>query len=112
MRANQVRWSSIFMAPPAHTDPKKWAAMRGLADHFLTDQAIEEAGVLSTSGVKALFDLHDDKNLTAGTQNNLDALINHMLGVQVMHKQLIATDIPTVAKEKAASLGWFAKDVA
>ena len=101
-----------FMAPPAHTDPKKWAAMRGLADQFLTDQAIEDAGVLSTSGVKALFDLHDDKNLTAGTQNNLDALINHMLGVQVMHKQLIATDIPTVAKEKAASLGWFAKDVA
>lgn len=98
-----------FMAPPAHTDPKKWAAMRVLADEYLTDEAIQDAGVLSVSGVNALFDLHEDQNLTAATQNNLDGLINHMLGVQVLHKQLIAADIPQQALKKAEELGWSAK---
>ncbi|MGD9385976.1 MAG: asparagine synthase (glutamine-hydrolyzing), partial [Thioalkalispiraceae bacterium] len=29
-----------FMAPPAHTDPKKWAAMKALADKYLSDEEI------------------------------------------------------------------------
>ncbi|MCG7956110.1 MAG: asparagine synthase (glutamine-hydrolyzing) [Candidatus Thiodiazotropha endolucinida] len=95
-----------FMAPPAHTDPKKWAAMRGLADEYLNPSAIADAGLLSTDGVKALFDLHDDKQLTAATQNKLDAIINHMLGVQVLHRHFVATDVPAQARAKAEQLGW------
>ncbi|MBW9270946.1 MAG: asparagine synthase (glutamine-hydrolyzing) [Candidatus Thiodiazotropha sp. (ex. Lucinisca nassula)] len=95
-----------FMAPPAHTDPKKWAAMRGLADEYLNPSAIANAGLLSTEGVKALFDLHDDKQLTAATQNKLDAIINHMLGVQVLHRHFVATDVPAQARAKAEQLGW------
>jgi asparagine synthase (glutamine-hydrolysing) len=95
-----------FMAPPAHTDPKKWAAMRELADEYLSPSAIADAGLLSVAGVKGLFDLHDDANLTAATQNKLDAIINHMLGVQVLHRHFVANDIPAMAKAKAESLGW------
>jgi asparagine synthase (glutamine-hydrolysing) len=95
-----------FMAPPAHTDPKKWAAMRGLADEYLNPGAIADAGLLSVEGVKALFDLHDNKQLTAATQNKLDAIINHMLGVQVLHRHFVASDIPVLAKAKAQQLGW------
>jgi asparagine synthase (glutamine-hydrolysing) len=95
-----------FMAPPAHTDPKKWAAMRGLADEYLNPAAIGDAGLLSVEGVKALFDLHDDKQLTAATQNKLDAIINHMLGVQVLHRHFVATDVPAQARAKAEELGW------
>jgi asparagine synthase (glutamine-hydrolysing) len=97
-----------FMAPPAHTDPKKWAAMKQLADVFLSDNAINEASLLDKAGVSALFALHNDKDTSAATQTQLDAVINHMLGVQILHKQFIATDIPALAKQKAKELGWHA----
>lgn len=103
------RQKFAFMAPPAHTDPKKWAAMRALADEYLGDAAITDAGILDSAGVKALFALHDDPNLTAATQNKLDAVINHMIGVQVLHKHFVATDVPAQARARAAELGWRAE---
>jgi asparagine synthase (glutamine-hydrolysing) len=95
-----------FMAPPAHTDKRKWSAMQQLADEYLSDQAINEAGLLSVDGVKALFAMHDDQSITAATQNKLDAVINHMLGVQVLHQHFVKTDIPAKARAKANELGW------
>src|SRR5699024_804936 len=47
-----------FMAPPAHTDPKKWAAMNQLAQKYLTEEAIDRTGLLDASGVNALLALH------------------------------------------------------
>jgi asparagine synthase (glutamine-hydrolysing) len=100
------RQKFAFMAPPAHTDKKKWDAMRALADTYLSDQAIADAGLLDRDGVARLFALHDDPELTAATQNKLDAVINHMIGVQVLHKHFVATDVPRQARERAAELGW------
>jgi asparagine synthase (glutamine-hydrolysing) len=31
-----------------------------------------------------------------------------MIGVQVLHQQFVATDVPKQAKEKAEELGWCA----
>jgi len=95
-----------FMAPPAHTDPQKWSAMRALADEYLDDASIEDAGLLSVQGVHDLFALHDDDSITAATQNKLDAVINHMLGVQVLHRHFVATDVPAQALQKAREVGW------
>jgi len=97
-----------FMAPPAHTDKKKWSAMRALADEYLSDSAIKDAGLLDTRGVSALFALHEDDSITAATQNKLDAVINHMIGVQVLHRHFVATDVPAQARARAAGLGWSA----
>ena len=97
-----------FMAPPAHTDPKKWAAMKALADEYLSDGEIEAAGCLSAAGVRSLFAVHEDSKTTAETQVRLDAVINHMLGVQVLHAHFVAADIPKQAAQKAAVLGWTA----
>jgi asparagine synthase (glutamine-hydrolysing) len=97
-----------FMAPPAHTDPKKWAAMRGLAEKYLSPRAIEDAGLLSTDGVARLFELHDAPDTTPATRNTLDALFNHMIGVQVLHTRLVAADVPAEARSKAEALGWHA----
>ena len=97
-----------FMAPPAHTDPKKWAAMQELASRHLNSTALEQAGLLNRDGVAALFDLHDRDDTTAATRNNLDAVFNHMLGVQTLHRQFVATDVPAQARAKAAELGWSA----
>ncbi|MFP4611421.1 MAG: asparagine synthase (glutamine-hydrolyzing) [Thiohalophilus sp.] len=95
-----------FMAPPAHTDPKKWAALKALSDNYLSDKAIEEAGILDKAGVKALFDLHEAEETTASTQVKLDAVINHMIGVQILHKHFVATDVPALARQKADEYGW------
>ncbi|MGD2118604.1 MAG: asparagine synthase (glutamine-hydrolyzing) [Chromatiales bacterium] len=95
-----------FMAPPAHTDPKKWNAMQELASEYLSDTAIEEAGILSQDGVRQLFALHEDPQITAATQNKLDAIFNHMIGVQALYAHFVAQDIPALAKSRAQQLGW------
>ena len=95
-----------FMAPPAHTDPKKWQAMKALANDYLNDGAIEEAGLLSIEGVKNLFEVHENPDTSAATQVQLDAVINHMLSIQILHQQFVATDIPAQAQQKAQELGW------
>lgn len=95
-----------FMAPPAHTDQAKWEKVKGLAKEFLSAEKIEDAGLLDKGGVDALFKLHEAPDTSAATQVQLDAVINHMLGVQVMHEHFIANDIPAMARKKAAELGW------
>jgi len=95
-----------FMAPPAHTDPKKWRAMRNLADQYLNPEAVESAGLLRHAGVEALFKLHDTPGTTAATRNTLDAVFNHMLGVQILYSHFVATNVPKLALDKAEALGW------
>jgi len=98
-----------FMAPPAHTDPDKWAAMRALAERYLADDRLEATGLLDPAGVRALFARHDDPDTGTATQVQLDAVINHMLGVQILHEQFVAADIPRRARERAKELGWSAR---
>jgi asparagine synthase (glutamine-hydrolysing) len=95
-----------FMAPPAHTDPNKWAAMKALAQRYLSNDAIEAAGLLDAQGVAALFQLHEASDTSSATQTQLDAVINHLLGVQILHQHFVATDIPALARRKAQELGW------
>jgi asparagine synthase (glutamine-hydrolysing) len=95
-----------FMAPPAHTDPKKWAAMKALAHEYLSAGAIAEAGCLDPLGVAALFALHEADSTSSETQVQLDAVINHLLGVQILHRHFIATDVPAQARRRADELGW------
>jgi asparagine synthase (glutamine-hydrolysing) len=95
-----------FMAPPAHTDPRKWQAMKTLANRYLNPGAIAEAGLLDAEAVSALFTLHESSTTSAATQTQLDAVINHLIGVQVLHRHFITTDIPAEARRKAAELGW------
>jgi asparagine synthase (glutamine-hydrolysing) len=97
-----------FMAPPAHTDPDKWAAMKSLAERFLSDEAIDNAGLLDKSNVRKLFELHEDENTPVSRQVKLDAVINHMLGVQILHKHFVANDVPAQAASRARELGWHA----
>ncbi|MEX2495537.1 MAG: asparagine synthase (glutamine-hydrolyzing) [Woeseia sp.] len=95
-----------FMAPPAHSDEGNWAAMKRLADENLSDRAIEDNGILDPAGVREIFELHDSPRATAATQVQLDAVINHMLGVQILYKQFVAADIPARARARARELGW------
>jgi asparagine synthase (glutamine-hydrolysing) len=95
-----------FMAPPAHTDPKKWQAMKALADRYLSEQQVAEAGLLDSQGVQALFAVHENPETTTATQVQLDAVINHMLSVQIMHEHFVKTDVPALALKRADELSW------
>jgi asparagine synthase (glutamine-hydrolysing) len=97
-----------FMAPPAHTDPDKWDALQSLAGRHLGAGAVAAAGLLDPEGVADLFRLHEAPDTSAATQTQLDAVINHLVGVQVLHEHFIANDIPAMARRKAAELGWSA----
>lgn len=97
-----------FMAPPAHTDKKKWAQMKELAGQHLSEERIQATGLLSHKGVKALFERHDDPAITGAEKVQMDAVINHLIGVQVLHKHFIETDIPALAAQRAKELGWAA----
>ena len=57
-------------------------------------EAIEDAGLLDRDGVAAVFGLHEAPDTTPATQTQLDAVINHMLGVQILYRQFVAADVP------------------
>jgi len=97
-----------FMAPPAHTDPKKWAAMRQLADRYLSPAAVAETGLLDADGVAALFELHESEETAAATKVQLDAVLNHLLGIQILHQHFVAADVPALARQRAGELRWAA----
>lgn len=95
-----------FMAPPAHTDPKKWKAVEKLAETFLNEDAVKAADLLDYDEVVRTFERHRDESVPNEERVQLDAVINHMLGVQVLHHHFIATDVPAKAQQRAQELGW------
>ncbi len=97
-----------FMAPPAHTDQKKSAALERLTHRYLSAEAIKQSELLDFEGVSALFDEHRDSETPHARLVQLDAIINHLVGVQILDELFIQADIPKQAREKAESLGWHA----
>jgi len=95
-----------FMAPPAHTDPEKWKAVEQLAERFLSKEAVEAAGLLDYDEVVRTFEKHESDAVPIEEKVQLDAVINHMLGVQVLHHHFVATDVPAAARQRADELGW------
>ena len=91
-----------FMAPPAHTDPKKQAALDSLTERYLSTDAVEAAGLLDESGVRTMLALQRSDDLPRADLVQLDAIVNHALGVQILHESLIAEDVPSRAAELAA----------
>jgi asparagine synthase (glutamine-hydrolysing) len=53
-----------------------------------------------------VFDLHEDDATEIATKVQLDAVINHLIGVQVLHSHFIEQDVPLQAKKEAERLGW------
>ncbi|WP_308911766.1 asparagine synthase (glutamine-hydrolyzing) [Pseudokordiimonas caeni] len=101
-----------FMAPPATTNKDKWSAMMELAQDHLNDQAILDSGLLDAAGVRRLLNEAQSEDTSRARLVQLDAMLNHMMGVQILYKKLIATDIPALAAERARSLGWIVKEPA
>ncbi len=95
-----------FMAPPAHTDEVKWQQMRVLADKHLSKERIADTGLLSHDGVSELFARHDDPTTSDAEKVQIDAVINHLIGVQVLYQHFVEADMPALAQRRAEELGW------
>ncbi|TWT75222.1 asparagine synthase (glutamine-hydrolyzing) [Allorhodopirellula solitaria] len=77
-----------FMAPPAHTDPVKRAAVQEMIDHWLTPERVAEVGFFDHSAVERF--IHDAWRETDGTiARRNDILINHMLQLHMLHGQYV-----------------------
>ncbi len=82
-----------FMAPPGHTEEKKRTAIRQLIDAYLSGEQIEEAGVFDPDRIQAFVeDYWQDDNPVSLVRK--DAILNHLLGLQILHRQFIKQEAP------------------
>ncbi|WP_017301859.1 asparagine synthase (glutamine-hydrolyzing) [Nodosilinea nodulosa] len=100
------RQKFAFMAPPSHTDVVKQQAMKALADNYLSRTAIEVAALLDYDAVQTLLHRHRDEATPVAERVQLDAVINHLLSVQILHQHFVAQDVPELAQQQARDLGW------
>ncbi|WP_223668564.1 asparagine synthase (glutamine-hydrolyzing) [Kangiella shandongensis] len=102
------RQKFAFMAPPAHTDKKKWGALMELMEEFANEEKINEAGLIDYAALRNMIDSHDDPKVPRDHKVQMDAILNHVLGVQLLHHHFVKQDIPKKAEAKAYELGWIA----
>lgn len=99
------RQKFAFMAPPAHRDETKWKAMMNLVNEFASSQAINDAGLIDSQAFANILDAQSQSD-QHHDRVQMDAVINHVVGLQIMHKHFIEQDIPALAKATANKLGW------
>ncbi|MDB9528835.1 asparagine synthase (glutamine-hydrolyzing) [Oscillatoria sp. CS-180] len=104
------RQKFAFMAPPSHTDVVKQKAMRSLADNYLSQERLQAAGLLDMDAVQSILNRHESDETPVAERVQLDAVINHMLSVQILHDHFVAKDVAKQAQEDARKYGWSARD--
>ena len=99
-----------FMAPPAHADDAKLQKLDQLVAAHLSREAIETCGLLDPAGVEQLLERHRNPETPAAERVQLDAMVNHLLGVQILHKLFVQTDVPAQARQAADARGWHVRE--
>ncbi len=81
-----------FMAPPGHTEKKKQIALQKLLDTYVNEDFVKDAGIFDPDRlhnfIKAYKADQDPVSLV-----RKDALMNHLLGLQILHKQFISQPV-------------------
>ncbi|KZN39736.1 hypothetical protein N474_15000 [Pseudoalteromonas luteoviolacea CPMOR-2] len=95
-----------FMAPPAHTDNKKWEKLKSLLDRFASPVQLEEAKLIDPGFLEVLVKRQESDTTSDAEKIQNDALLNHVLGVMILHHHFVAQDISQKAYNKAHALGW------
>lgn len=97
-----------FMAPPAHTDQHKLDALDKLRKRYLTPEKINRLGIMDEKAIAKLWESYNDPNTPVGDLVQQDAIINHAIGLQILHEMFVETDIyqkaQDMVKEKVADL--------
>jgi asparagine synthase (glutamine-hydrolysing) len=82
------RQKFAFMAPPAHTDESKQQGVTRLIQDHLSDEAVQAAGLFDPGRIRRfLEDYQSDPDPVSLTRK--DALLNHLLCLQILHRQFI-----------------------
>ncbi|SHJ42764.1 asparagine synthase (glutamine-hydrolysing) [Reichenbachiella agariperforans] len=77
-----------FMSPPAHTEEKKKNALNELIEEYLNEDALRHAGIFDTGRLKRFItEYQNDKDPVSLVRK--DALVNHILGLQILQNQFI-----------------------
>jgi len=81
-----------FMAPPGHTEKKKQLALQALLDRYMNEDAIRAAGVFDTDRLtRFIAEYQADTDPVSLVRK--DALMNHLIGIQILHEQFISKPI-------------------
>jgi len=91
-----TREKFAFMAPPSHTDPEKRAGLRGLADRWMNDDAIERLGIFDVDRVRALLD-RDPAELDPVESRRADILTNHLVQLHMLTPLVAGEPDPVAA---------------
>ena len=77
-----------FMAPPGHTEKKKQNALHDLFNEYLSDDKIEQAGLFDKTRLTQFIENYkNDTNPVSLVRK--DALVNHLLGLHILHDHFI-----------------------
>ncbi len=77
-----------FMAPPAHTNETKKNAVKKLVNTFLSPESIRKAGVFDEFRFQYFWEEYQ-RDSNPASLNRKDALLNHMLSIQILHRLFI-----------------------
>jgi asparagine synthase (glutamine-hydrolysing) len=90
------RQKFAFMAPPAHTDEAKRRGVEQLIERYLNEDALRSAHLFDVAAVERfLADYRNDRDPVSLTRK--DTLLNHLLCMQILHRQFIEGDVPRQA---------------
>jgi asparagine synthase (glutamine-hydrolysing) len=87
------RQKFAFMAPPAHTDDSKRREVEQLIGAYLNEDALRASRLFDVAAVRRfLAEYGQDRDAVSLIRK--DALLNHLLCLQILHRQFIEGDAP------------------
>ena len=92
------RQKFAFMAPPGHTEAGKRSAVSALLGRFVDDEAVNRAGIFDVSRMRQFLQAYEADTDPVSLVRK-DALLNHIIGLQILHHQFIEMNEPPESLE-------------
>jgi asparagine synthase (glutamine-hydrolysing) len=77
-----------FMAPPGHTEDLKKNALKSLIQTYADESNVQKAGIFDPQRLADFFKGWEEDEHSVSLVRK-DALLNHILGLQILHRQFI-----------------------
>jgi asparagine synthase (glutamine-hydrolysing) len=87
-----------FMAPPGHTGKGKRMAVDTLIGEYLNEDAVYQAGIFDVERMSSFVEEYR-KDTDPVSLVRKDALLNHLIGMQILHRQFIQNNEPPASLE-------------
>ncbi|MFN6944666.1 MAG: asparagine synthase (glutamine-hydrolyzing) [Cytophagaceae bacterium] len=91
-----------FMAPPGHTEERKRKAIDKLISTYMNDDKIREVGLFDVKRLNNFLDGYRNDTDTVSLVRK-DALLNHLLGLHILHDQFIKQNVNSPKQELCQS---------